>query len=190
MNDSKLIIFARPPVLGTVKQRLASQVGPEKALQVYTRLLNHTLQVAEDCGVSFTLYSTNPYHNFTPNYKIQSGKNLGERMFNAIKSELDTETSTQVCLIGSDTVEINAEILKISFSNLLQNDLVIGPAKDGGYYLIGMKKAYPELFVNIDWSTPKVLEQTLTKANHLGLKSHLLQELSDVDTDEDLPIGW
>ncbi len=92
-------------------------------------------------------------------------------------------------LIGSDCPEITAQILSSAFSQLTDYDLVLGPARDGGYYLIGLTAPYPELFQDLPWGTAAVLANTQTRAAQLGLKTALLEPLTDIDRPEDLP-GW
>lgn len=190
MGSSNLIIFARPLVHGKVKNRLAAQVGHKKALEVYEKLFNHTMNVAVESKFPFTIYYSDPFNHRDPDSKVQLGRDIGERMANALELELTNQKKDKICLIGSDCLEITAEIISDAFTQLEHFDVVLGPAKDGGYYLIGLKQPNATLFESIDWSTSKVLAQTLRKAQALGLSVHLLPELADVDTASDLPSGW
>ena len=104
----------------------------------------------------------------------------------AFKNIFD-EHYENIIIIGSDCFELTSEIISLSFSLLEKNDVVIGPAKDGGYYLLGMKKMYPTIFENIPWSTSEVFNQTIQKIQLLNLNYELLPVLSDVDTVHDLP---
>ena len=116
-------------------------------------------------------------------YPQESG-DLGERMAKAFKFVLELDF-TQAFIIGTDCPDLNEEHLAQGISFLEKKDIVIGPANDGGYYLLGMKKWQPELFQGVSWSTSKVLEQTLAQAHSLGLSSSLLETLIDIDTKED-----
>jgi rSAM/selenodomain-associated transferase 1 len=194
-EDNALIVFVKNPETGKVKTRLAASVGEEEALSIYGVLVAHTAGLAQATGVSVHVY----YSDFIPDkeaifssfssQKVQHGNDLGDRMANAINDEVvDYE---KVVLIGSDCAELTPPILLASFELLDHADVVIGPARDGGYYLIGMKTAYPEIFDNIEWSTEFVLEQTIARALQLGREFALLPELGDVDTLEDwLQLGW
>jgi rSAM/selenodomain-associated transferase 1 len=114
---------------------------------------------------------------------IQKGNDLGERMDLAIQQMLSVYQN--VLLIGSDIAGLNLNVLQEGFQQLEYHDIVIGPAKDGGYYLIGMKKAISSIFQNMPWSHEKVMRQTIEQIQKLGLTFHLLPELSDIDTYED-----
>jgi len=105
-------------------------------------------------------------------------------MWTAFNTEF--ETKDRVCIIGTDCIELSAELIEISFLKLKEYDLVIGPAMDGGYYLLGTKNNYIELFENMEWSVPSVLDITLDRASQLNLSVYLLPTLRDVDTLEDL----
>ncbi|MFZ1799496.1 MAG: TIGR04282 family arsenosugar biosynthesis glycosyltransferase [Chitinophagaceae bacterium] len=191
MNQKNaLIIFVRKPEYGKVKTRLAAALGKTKALEMYELLLQHTHAEAEKTKAEkFIFYTTevctddrwNDYKKFA-----QRGNDLGSRMENAFKNIFD-EHYENIIIIGSDCFELTSEIISLSFSLLEKNDVVIGPAKDGGYYLLGMKKMYPTIFENIPWSTSEVFNQTIQKIQLLNLNYELLPVLSDVDTVHDLP---
>ncbi len=124
--------------------------------------------------------------------RVQKGNNIGEKMCNAFKkvfSELipsGEEGQQKAVLIGTDLPDISSKIITDAISALEDSDIVIGPSTDGGYYLIGMKKLYGELFTNIEWSTSTVFEKTLKKIKNLDLNFGVLPELTDIDTEEDL----
>lgn len=178
-----LIVFARQPEIGKVKTRLAKKIGNEVALTVYQELLNTTLSVVKSSGHSYKVYwASSPNSN---KGEIQKGVDLGEKMFNAIHNELNN--ADKVCLIGTDIPNISKEIIDMAFDALSTSDIVFGPAKDGGYYLIGMKKhPVPELLINKRWSHSKVLEEALDTCLKNNLSTYLLPILSDIDTLEDL----
>jgi uncharacterized protein len=115
----------------------------------------------------------------------QNGKFLGERMANAFREAFSLGAQKAV-IIGTDCVEISDEIISQAFDTLYKVDVVLGPAEDGGYYLVGLKEPMPEIFRGIHWSTNLVLNQTLKKLEQKGLKFKLLKTLRDVDTVRDL----
>lgn len=117
-------------------------------------------------------------------YEAQRGGDLGARMANAVARRFD-EGSTAVLVIGADAPELTRELLDDAFVALARADVVIGPASDGGYYLIGMGKLTPVLFRGIPWSTPETLARTLSAARAAGLRVHVLDILSDIDTADD-----
>ncbi len=188
MSKERLIIFLRNPELGEVKTRLAQTAGDEKALEVYQKLMSHTMEVVNDWSGRKVLYFTKavlPSDKTSYKYskKTQTAGDLGQKMKGAIETEL--KSYDKVCVIGSDCPELSKGILEEAFQALDIMDVVVGPAKDGGYYLIGMKKVVPELFEDIEWGTSNVMNATLNQITRLGLSFHLLEELSDVDTEKD-----
>ncbi len=191
MNQKNaIILFVRKPEYGKVKTRLAADIGEEKALEIYEMLLQHTQSIsAKVQAEKFVFYATeiceddiwNEYKKFA-----QHGTNLGGRIEFAFKN-IFAEHYENVMIIGSDCFELTNEIIEEAFSLLEKNEVVIGPAKDGGYYLLGMKKMYSTIFQNINWSTHEVFDQTLQKIKSLDLRYGLLPVLRDVDTVQDLP---
>jgi rSAM/selenodomain-associated transferase 1 len=189
MQKSLLVIFARTPVYGKVKKRLATKLGNAKALEIHHRLVEHTLAVVKNSGVLYKVYlseESNAEQTFS--YELQSGDDLGERMNNALLAEL--EEYTKVCLIGSDCLALTDIDITNAFNQLGEADVVIGPAVDGGYYLIGMTKPQPQLFPNISWGSSTVLENTLQKCADSNLVVHQLKLLNDIDRPEDVPDDW
>lgn len=190
-----LIIFVRHPELGKVKTRLAATIGNEATLTIYKKLLQHTFDIsnAADCD-KHVFYSTTVVENDLWNgdrfFKdLQENSDLGSRMKAAFR-KLFQKGYKRVCIIGSDCYELSANIIEDAFQRLDENDLVIGPAKDGGYYLLAMKEDVKNVFQNIEWSTEKVLKQTIEVAQQKGYSYSLLPELSDVDIIEDVPQPW
>jgi uncharacterized protein len=184
-----LIIFVRNPVSGKVKTRLAASVGNEKALLVYNYLLNHTKSITEKLPATVFVYYAD-YLNENDLWngcekRLQSGTDLGERMKIAFE-QLFNDGFTNVCIIGSDCYELTTEIINEAFKKLQNHKTVIGPAKDGGYYLLGMKYPLLDLFRNIEWSTNTVFIETLNKIKFQQLTMHLLPELNDIDEKADL----
>lgn len=188
-KESLLIIFTRNPELGKCKTRLAAAIGDQAALDVYLILLKHTAQITKDLNCTKEVYYSeeiceNDFWDKDHYAKqLQKGKDLGERMYNAIKSGFQ-KGYKKVILIGSDIYDLNKETIEEAFREMEIADIVIGPAADGGYYLIGMKKLNKELFLNKKWGTETVLEDTLNNLSHKRVK--LLQIKNDIDVFEDL----
>ena len=184
-----IILFSRRPTLGQVKRRLARDIGDKAALEVHQWLFRRTLEVIAQSGIKSTLYlSAQPNEEYDYDFKLQEGKDLGERMAKAFQHEIDGDN--RVCLIGSDCLDLSPEDLLLACEKLKKADLVLGPANDGGYYLIGLKQFYPELFKGIKWSSPEVFAETLVVASKLSLKTVLLEKRTDVDKISDLPANW
>lgn len=193
--DNILIVFIKNPVKGQVKTRLAATMGEDRALAIYQALLTRTRQVCAQAATRrWVFYSdwTDPEDAWaSPDFerKLQLGRDLGRRMYHAFVQALNE--ARRAVIIGSDCPLIEAAHLEQAFSALDQTNLVIGPSEDGGYYLLGMSKPFPELFEDIAWSTPQVLEQTLSKARMLGLSCTLLPVLPDIDHESDWErYGW
>jgi rSAM/selenodomain-associated transferase 1 len=186
-----LIIFIRNPQLGMVKTRLAATVGDERALEVYRKLLAITREAALGTQCERHLfYAEHPDQkdDWDPSFfqkREQKGRELGERMLNAFV-EVFLQGAKQAVIIGSDCPEMSAGIIDDALSALETADVVIGPATDGGYYLLGMRELVPELFHDKQWSTSSVLRATLSDAERSGLRVHLLPPLSDLDDEADL----
>lgn len=192
---STVALFVKPPVPGKVKTRLAKEVGAEKACLIYHQLASTAIQQAVISGYPLTLFFDGADPEGLPedwrclanNCLPQQGYDLGERM-SAAFSRLFAEGNQQVVLIGSDIPGLDADYLKAAFNALQQHDVVIGPAEDGGYCLIGFHSSTfsPRLFHDILWSTEFVFEQTCRLCTQLNLDVFSLPALRDIDTIEDL----
>ncbi|SRX74414.1 TIGR04282 family arsenosugar biosynthesis glycosyltransferase [Aequorivita antarctica] len=188
-SKKALIIFTRNPELGKVKTRLAKSVGDESALNIYKFLLKHTVAITEKLNVDkYVFYSENIHREDIWNSdifrkKLQTGKDLGERMNNAF-SEIFGMGYEKAIIIGSDMFDLEKKDLETAFDVLQTNHFVIGPATDGGYYLLGMKELNSEIFQNKNWGTSTVLKETLKDLK--DEKYVLLEERNDVDYYEDI----
>lgn len=179
---------------GQVKTRLASTIGHENALDIYHKLLCITratsLQLICKRHLFYSHQITRHDEWANADFKKynQTGDNLGQRMKNAFAHIFNDYANQHVkaIIIGSDCPEINVNILEKAYTNLAENDVVIGPSKDGGYYLLGMSQPHTTLFDGIAWSTDTVLTATLHKAAAQHLQVSLLPALSDLDNENDL----
>ena len=187
MSEPRIIIFMKAPRPGLVKTRLADVIGPENACDAYCKLVQNmmnSLAILPHAELRYTPDDAEPeilqwlYEGWTA--VPQGGGGLGERMQRAI-----TEAQCPVVLIGSDCPEINLTDIAAARGALGKKDVVIGPAVDGGYWLIGLRSPCPALFDGIQWSTRNVLKETLARSEKAGLSVHMLRELADVDTVED-----
>jgi rSAM/selenodomain-associated transferase 1 len=189
MSKNALIVFTRNPELGKCKTRLAKVIGDENALDVYKYLLQHTADVSLKVDASsYVFYSeainkNDIWKNNHFNKKLQNGDDLGQRMHNAF-DELFKLNYEKVIIIGSDLLDLNETIIENAFKALDNHDLTIGPAEDGGYYLLGMKKSHPTIFNIKDWGTETVYKQTISKL--IENKVYVLETLNDIDYVEDL----
>ena len=191
MNKDLLIIFVKNAAKGQVKTRLAATVGEDKALAIYHELLIHSLKITRSLPVDKAVY----YSEFVEERdiwpgsvyqkRVQRGQDLGKKMYFAIEENLQ-QGYDRVCLIGTDIYDLTSDIMLQAFQVLEQNDITLGPARDGGYYLIGMKKPYGEIFNLKAWSTPDVRKETVEKIRTLGLSYGLLPMLNDIDEEADL----
>ena len=187
-QDRALAIFLKNQRLGAVKTRLAATIGQQKALEIYTRLVALTLKAAKEGSASMHLFYSDALESSSIDLQaeqhVQIGSGLGERMNNAFNELLNKYR--KVVLIGSDLPEISATLIDEAFEKLDSCDLVIGPAEDGGYYLIALKSPQPALFTTIEFSNAEVYKRTLMCAESEKLKVATLKKLRDVDTADDL----
>ena len=189
MNKNLVLIFTRNPELGKVKTRLAKTIGNEKALEIYKLLLQKTKEVTQnlDCDKA-VYYSVKIRDNDIWDETIyqkhqQNGENLGIRMQNAFENAFNNGYE-KVLIVGSDLFDLTPQHINTAFEKLNTNDLVMGPAEDGGYYLLGMKENHPAIFKNKEWGTASVRKDTLTDLKNNSI--HFLEELNDIDLYEDL----
>ena len=191
MTKEALIIFAKNPELGKVKTRLGKDLGDEMALEIYLELLRHTHEITVGLQQDKFVY----YSSWIPEEGIfkkeqfsarkQSGDNLGDRMANAFEEVLGMGYE-KVLIIGSDCLDLEPLFIEKAFECLQFRDFIIGPARDGGYYLLGMKAFDPGIFQNIEWSTNTVYKRTVDYIESQRKDFHKLPVLNDVDTINDL----
>ena len=194
-SSSKLIIFAKSPIAGTVKTRLQPKYSAHNAASLQEYFILKTVEMASKLGHIDIELQCAPdklhpvfqqcQHTYNITTKSQEGKDLGERMKNALVEAL-TDYS-EVVVIGTDCPDINPEYLNKAFSKLENGvDAVIGPAMDGGYVLLGLRSFSPSLFENIHWGTDQVLSATQQNLRMLNWQWDELDILRDIDTPEDL----
>lgn len=198
MDHETLILFTRFPVAGRTKTRLIGRLGAEGAARLQREMTEHVLarvwpltrrrgvqlEIRFDGGsrAEMRRWLGNGF-NFVP----QGGGDLGERMARASRDALGGNARA-VIIIGTDCPEMSAPIVESAFEALRGHRLVLGPAKDGGYYLVGQTIEMPELYDGIPWGAGDVLERSVTAARRIGVEAWLLAELSDVDEPTDLAV--
>ncbi|MEH1933556.1 MAG: TIGR04282 family arsenosugar biosynthesis glycosyltransferase [Nostoc sp.] len=193
-----LIIFTRYPEPGKTKTRLIPVLGTVGAANLQRQMTEHTifqvqeLQKAiaisvEVCFAGGDSQLMQDWLGLDLVYQSQGEGDLGLRMARSLRNAFQSGAE-QVIIIGTDCPGVNAQILATAFQKLHAFDLVLGPAIDGGYYLIGLRQPIPELFVNIEWGTAQVFQKTVDIAQKLNLSHVNLSPLADVDRPEDLPI--
>ena len=184
-----LITFCKNLIEGQVKTRLAKSIGTKKALLVYKKLIEKTIEAVKPVNSQKVVYyskfinNNDKWNDFVNEKKIQKGNNLGEKINNAF-SEGFKSMFSPIIIIGSDLWDIKHSDINLAFNFLTKNDYVIGPSTDGGYYLIGMNTINSKLFKNKSWSKSTLLKETLNELKNKKLK--LLDSKNDIDTLEDL----
>ena len=184
------MIFAKNPVRGKVKTRLARTLGKDKALRIYKYLLAYTLDEAQKTNCDKAVF----YSEFIDRQDmceknghqqyVQQGDDLGKRMENAFYTAFSSHYK-KVLIIGSDCFELTHDIMEQAMFHLDSHDVVVGPATDGGYYLLGMKAMHREFFMNKQWSSENVLFDTAKDMEQLGLSFKLLNTLTDIDEEKE-----
>lgn len=195
MSLPRVIVFVRAPELGRVKTRLAATLGAGRALAVYRELLGGTLDTLRPhAEVELRVTPDGAAEGFgrclglelPPDWRIRSqgAGDLGGRLSRAVEEAFAT-ASGPVVAIGCDCPEITLADVEEAGRLLSGADVVFGPADDGGYWLIGLKRPVPEVFQGIAWGGPQVLAQSLDQLRRRGLTAHLLRPLGDIDTEAD-----
>ena len=204
MSRKRLIVFTRYPEAGKAKTRLIPVLGAEGAADLHRQMTEYTIsqvrQLQTERVVAIEVYFTGSdtpdgtlrdratFQNWLGSdliYHPQGEGDLGSRMAQAFENAFSSGIDAAI-IIGTDCPSLNAELIAEALQKLEQKDLVLGPATDGGYYLIGLRRLIPELFVGINWGTSEVLQKTVEIANNLKLAVAYLSRLSDIDRPEDL----
>lgn len=192
-----IIVFAKQPVAGTVKTRLAATIGNENAAEFYRCALADTLELVASVENATAYLAFAPpddaaklfFTNLAPHFKLlpQTGETLGDKIYNALQTAIENGAE-QTLIIGSDSPDLPRAHLAAAFAALDddETDVVLGRADDGGYYLIGMRRARRILFERIEWSSEKVAAQTIERANESKLNLIEIEPWYDLDVDADL----
>ena len=192
---SRIILFAREPILGQVKTRLHPAIGQAGALGLYKAMLGRvteTLNSSQLANWELCVTSNMSHKYFITlcnkrDITLQVGTDLGQRMSQAIAGGLGKEQVEKVLIIGSDCPAMSEDYIDSALTALEEgNEVVLGPAEDGGYVLVGMSRQVPEIFEDMPWGSDQVLSQTLQRLEKLGVSYRLLAPLWDVDRPEDL----
>ncbi len=193
-----LIIFIKAPRIGEVKTRLARDIGAENAQKLYRAMVEDLLQNLrgpDNFDLLITLWPENAepevrnWLNWKGQITTQSQGNLGDKLQHAFGNGF-AQGYQRIVIIGSDLPELSSSVINDSFKQLHTYSLILGPATDGGYYLIGLRSPHTELFTGINWSTSDVLKKTLENADKAGLHHFLLPDMQDIDKYDDIWIRW
>ena len=196
MISEQLIIFTRYPAPGKAKTRLIPVLGKEGAANLHRLMTQRTiaraLSLQNSRQLSVEIHYTGSSQQLMQDwlgtdllYHQQSDGDLGARMLAAFQKSFNGGIE-KVALIGTDCPQLKQQLLAKAFDELSDKDLVLGPAKDGGYYLIGLRCLIPELFDGIHWGSSEVFASTLAIAQNLGLNIGVLPTLVDIDRPDDL----
>ncbi len=193
LSQTSLFVFVKKPTPGGVKTRLGAEIGLENAAKLYQSMAETCLtRYQKLSNINCTVYYDPPeegqffrdWFGQSVSYFPQSGEGLGERLNHGFNQML--ERSPAAIALGSDSPDLPLQHLQNAIDKLRNHDVVIGPASDGGYYCIGLKRPVPELFDEIDWSTPHVFKQTFQRCKSLDLSVFQAPEWSDIDYKDDL----
>jgi len=194
-RDERLVVFTRHPTPGRAKTRLIPAIGAVAAARVHRDLTEHTLRrlapLARDATIEVRYEGASEeafrrWLGSQPRLAPQGDGDLGDRMARAV-ADAFREGARRAVLIGVDAPDLAPSHVREAFARLRACDLVIGPAQDGGYYLIGLRAPVPEVFAGIEWGSSSVLEATAAAARRRDLHVETVETLADVDRPEDLP---
>jgi rSAM/selenodomain-associated transferase 1 len=191
MGEDQLIVFVKAPRPGAVKTRLAKAIGAPAARSAYRRLVETLLKHLQGLGGVEVCFSPDDAAGEVQhwvkegwNSSPQGDGDLGQRLQSAFQRAFHAGAK-RVAIIGSDCPAVEVEDIREAWGGLQTHDVVLGPATDGGYWLIGLRQLQPNLFHGVQWSTESVFAETIQRVQHAGLSVHLLRELADVDTDRE-----
>lgn len=187
-----IVVFARAPRLGQVKTRLASEIGPERALEIYRSMTEHVLAVVHPVGariiVAHAPADAGPemraWLGANVTYEPQADGDLGERMASVFERRI-ADRADRVVIVGSDCPTVTVETITSALDALDGADVVFGPALDGGYYLVAARRLHPALFRDVPWSSARTLDVSLIRAREAGQRVALLTPMRDIDTADD-----
>ena len=191
-----LIVVVKNPIAGAVKTRLQTRYTPTQAAELYTAFVKDTLDTVRSIDIDMRVIAYDPpdaegavrsrFGNEW-NYVAQVQEDLGQRMYQALLNQLKSGAQN-VIVLGTDIPSLPASHITQAFEELQKNDIVLGPSTDGGYYLVGLSRPCPEIFANINWSTPTVFSETIDAIQKHTYTLGLVPPWFDVDTPEELDI--
>lgn len=191
MSSSKLVVLLKAPRPGIVKTRLAKSIGTDAATAAYQKMVNQLLNgLSELSDVDLCYAPSDAQSEISPwlrpgwNSAPQAPGDLGKRIAAAFNAAFDSGAE-KVVVIGSDCPAVTAEDIQRAWDALKTHDVVFGPATDGGYWLIGLRRPQVDLFQDMPWSKPTVFEESMRRAQQMGMSTRLLRQLSDIDTEQD-----
>lgn len=190
MRNPAIVLMSRVPLPGRTKSRMMEVLSGEECAAFHTACLADICKAVSDTGfASYLYYTGGSAEEFNPRMqnfvmRPQGGRDLGERMYSAASQVLTEHDG--VIIMGADVPEIDSKLLVAALKLLDDCDAVIGPAFDGGYYLIGLRKAYRNIFSGIPWGSTLVLEKTLLEVERSGLSCQLIAAMKDIDTWDDM----
>ncbi len=193
-KKNTLIVFLKYPEAGKVKTRLAKDVGDQRAAEIYSRMSKTIIENVLDVSGYRTIIFYNPpekeneIRDWLGNKQCpitpQAGETLGDKIVDAF-AQVFSSGADKAVIIGTDCIDVSSETITQAINSLEDVDVVLGPAVDGGYYLLGLNNHIPEIFQEIEWSTDRVLNQTHERIKDKKLSFELLKTLKDIDTLDD-----
>jgi rSAM/selenodomain-associated transferase 1 len=193
-KKNTLIVFLKYPEAGKVKTRLAKDVGDQRAAEIYSQMSKTIIENVLDVSGYRTIIFYNPpekeneIRDWLGNKQCpitpQAGETLGDKIVDAF-AQVFSSGADKAVIIGTDCIDVSSETITQAINSLEEVDVVLGPAMDGGYYLLGLNNHIPEIFQEIEWSTDRVLNQTLERIKDKKLSFELLKTLKDIDTLDD-----
>lgn len=182
-----LVLFARYPIAGECKTRLIPAVGAEGAAKVHRQLAGRTAELLRQSDAPTTIAITGAETSQFAEWMGDEGLRFVPQAEGGLTERLlPFVAKAPVILFGADTPDLDEDHVRSAIEGLKTHEAVIGPAEDGGYYLIGISRPLPELFVDMPWSTDEVLPETLRRLAALNIEPLLLETLADCDRPEDL----
>lgn len=190
-SNDRLITFARKAEKSQLKKKLVDDIGTEQALVVHHKLQLYTKEITRVLNCEKAVYYADQidhndlWDNMIYDKGLQQGDDRGSRMYDAFTRAF-ADGKQRVIIIGTDCIDLESHMIKEAFAVLESNDVVLGPARDGGYYLLGMKKFLPTLLTDKNWDSEDLLMDTILDLKQLNAKYYLLKTLNDINSADDL----
>jgi len=191
MEKNLLLIFVKNPQFGKVKHRIAKLIGPKRTLRVYKELLKHTYTITHQLKVDKAVYysnfidSSDLWQNKIYQKYLQEGNDFGEKLLNAFAMGF-SKNYQNIVFINNDCFELKTDTINEAYELLKTHKIVVGPTKDGNLYLLGMNVFYQELFMDKNWKSNTILQDTLIDLSNINASFKLLETLTDIDKPKDL----